>query len=394
MKINGIIKVNKQIKYNEEKKSDNIEIEEFWEDKIEFVNNFKKNNIKKKKQNNLKNNDISKNINSSIIIKNANNTIIHYNNYYNEITKKNKIQKNKKHKSSSEINLLSKNINNKRFYKLYSEGLLSMKIRIEKSIEEKRKKDNEYKNYSYSPKLNTHSPLNRIKINKKERQSIDKNNINIKPNNEIKKNDIYERNKKWKKTIEEKNIKKRILKSKKLETKKIFKPLINDCIMKTDESFINKNSIEYQAFIEKVKIIKSKENIYTKNQRNNLIFRKNKTNYSIGVKKRNIIKNKKIKAMNKFKSFNNREVFNICNCRKKYGLNDFFNSNDYKTNKNNKNNKYICKENYLLSNEKKPDMNELFFKQQIFNSSHEQTDKMRQTCFNFNDALLKLFGKK
>ena len=39
-------------------------------------------------------------------------------------------------------------------------------------------------------------------------------------------------------------------------------------------------------------------------------------------------------------------------------------------------------------------MNELFFKQQIFNSSHEPTDKMRQTCFNFNDALLKLVGKK
>ena len=170
--------------------------------------------------------------------------------------------------------------------------------------------------------------------------------------------------------------------------------MIKYCIMKIDDSFINKNSIEYQAFIEKVKIIKNKENIYGKNQRNNLIFVKIKTKCSMELKKRNIIKNNKIKEMNRFKSFNNREVFNICNCRKKYGLNDFFNSNDYETNKNNKNNNFICNENDLLSDKKNSDMNELFFKQQIFNSSHEPTDKMRQTCFNFNDALLKLVGKK
>ena len=393
MKINGIIRVNEKLKYKEEKKSDNLELSDFWDDKIEFTNNIKNNNIKTNKHNNIKKKDNNKNINSSIIINKVNDAKIHYNNYCNKITKNSKVAKNKIQKSRSEINLFPKNLNNKRFYKLYSDGLLSMKIRIEKSMEEKRKKENEYKNYSYSPKLNSHSPIIRNKSNKKEKQFIEKNN-NIKSKNKIKNNDIYERNKKWKKTIEEKNIKKILLKSKNIETKKNFKPMINDCIMKTDESFINKNSIEYQAFIEKVKIIKNKENIYGKNQRNNLIFVKNKTKCSIELKKRNIIKNNKIKEMNRFKSFNNREVFNICNCRKKYGLNDFFNSNDYETNKNNKNNNFIFNENDLLSDKKNSDMNELFFKQQIFNSSHEPTDKMRQTCFNFNDALLKLVGKK
>ena len=99
--------------------------------------------------------------------------------------------------------------------------------------------------------------------------------------------------------------------------------------------------------------------------------------------------------MNKFKSFNNREIFNINNCRKKYGLNDFFNNdNEIITCKNNEDENDIFNENDLLSNKKNSDLNELFFKQQIFNTPSDSSNRMKQTCFNFNDALFKLVGKK
>ena len=164
--------------------------------------------------------------------------------------------------------------------------------------------------------------------------------------------------------------------------------------MKTDESFINKNSIEYQAFIEKLNLKQIKENLYAKNQRNNFRYSKNKIKNSIEIQNKNLIncnkndKNKN-KEMNRFRSFNHREICNIFNCRKKYGLNDFFNSNDYETT----NNKYFFNDNDVLPN-KKLDLNDLFFKQKIFNSpSLESSNMKRQTCFNFNDALLKLNGK-
>ena len=61
-----------------------------------------------------------------------------------------------------------------------------------------------------------------------------------------------------------------MLKKKNTEAKIKFKPIINDCIMKTDEEFINKNSIEYQAFIDKINVKKNKENIYGKNKNENI----------------------------------------------------------------------------------------------------------------------------
>ena len=78
--------------------------------------------------------------------------------------------------------------------------------------------------------------------------------------------------------------------------------------------------------------------------------------------------------MKKFKSFNNREIYNIGICRKKYRLNDFFNSGDYETIIN-KNNFMINKDKYLY-NKKDLDMNELFFKQQIFKSTESEMKRI------------------
>jgi len=389
MKKKVLIKINKKpSNKNKIKKED-----EFWEDNFEINEEFQNYNINTNKhKNNIKNKNNIKDINSSIIINKALNSKIKYNNYFSRI----KCGKKLNNKINSQK---CKSAEKNRFNKLYLEGLVSIKKRIQKSMEQKIKKENEYKKYSFSPKLYTHSPIKSNKKNENKHnkhQSIDYNKNN---NSKYKNNDIYERNKKWKKNIEDKKTKQRILKKKNTELKRKVKPMINDCIMKTDESFINKNSIEYQAFIDKVNIMKNKENIYGKNERNSNLYKNNKIKYSIELKKRNIIKNNKIKEMKKFKSFNNREIYNINICRKKYGLNEFFNSNNYETilcQNNDKNN--FNYNNKFLIDQRGLDMNEQFFMQQIFKSS--ETDSintinsiMRQSCFNFNDALKKLAGK-
>ena len=377
-----IIKLNKNSAKESNKKNDNINKEdEFWDDKCELNEEFQKNNINKnKKKEIIKDKNNIKEINSSIIINKALNDKIRYNNYFIKMKNDKKINnKIKIQKSKSAV----KN----RFNKLFLEGIISLKKRLQKSMEQKIEKENEYQKYSFSPKLYNHSSSH--KKNKNQRQSID----NIKKNIfKKKKNDIYERNKKWKKDIEDKKTKQRILMKKKTEVKRKVKPTINDSIMKTDESFINKNSIEYQAFIDKVKLMKNKENIYGKNERKKNNLYDNKIKYSIEFNERNIIKNNKGKEMKKFKSFNNREIYNIGICRKKYRLNDFFNSGDYETiiNKNKDKNNFMNNKDKYLYNKKDLDMNELFFKQYIFKSTESE---MKQSCFNFNDAILKLAGK-
>lgn len=396
--------IKKQITENNLKKNkDNIIEDDFWDDNIELNNDFKKYNINininTPKQNIIIKDNKIKDTNTSIILKKIQKDKVYYNNYFNKKAKSSKKpnSKIKLHKCSSASNVSSKNMKNKRFNKLYEEGLISIKKRMEKSMEEKIKRENEYKNYSYSPVLYTHSPLGKNhkknKNNEKKTTESNKKKIII---NKNKFNDIYERNKKWKETIEDRNIKQRMLKKKNTETKIKFKPIINDCIMKTDEEFINKNSIEYQAFIDKINVIKNKENIYGKNQKKNNVYRygnniktKNKPKYSLEFKNKNknVLKDNKIKEMNKIKSFNNRKIFNINKCRKKYGLSEFFNINNYDTiiNKDNGNG--------LNSNNKELDVNELYFKQQIFNNQLESSIGIKQTCFNFNDALLKLMKK-
>ena len=182
--------------------------------------------------------------------------------------------------------------------------------------------------------------------------------------------------------------------------------------MKTDEDFINKNSIEYQAFIDKINVKKNKENIYnaySNSQRNsyniysnnNINNNNNKMKYSLGMtdkrivknnknKSNKMIKNNKIREMNKKKSFNNRNVFNINNCRKIYGLCDFFNSNDYETiiNKD-KDRENMNNINGLLSCKKGQDVNQLYFGQDLYNRQLESKKGVKQTYFNFNDALMK-----
>ena len=407
---------------NESNKKDNISEDDFWNDKIELNINFDQyNNInnnsnistpKNHDEKTIQKDTITKEPNNSVIMKRIQKLKMGLSNYNNIASKSSKWHKTKLHKSASVSNMKSNNIKLKRFNKLYEEGLISMKKRMEQSMEAKIKKENEYKQYSYSPIFCKRVP--KFKNNdkqKNEKQTMETNKKEQKSDRTIY-NDIYERNKLWKKTIEEKNTQ-RILEKKKTETKIKFKPSINDCIMKTDEDFINKNSIEYQAFIDKINVKKNKENIYnaySNSQRNSYNIysnnninnnNNNKIKYTLGMtdkrivknnknKSSKMIKNNKIREMNKKKSFNNRNVFNINNCRKIYGLCDFFNSNDYETiiNKD-KDRENMNNINGLLSCKKAQDVNQLYFGQDIYNRQLESKKGVKQTYFTFNDALMK-----
>ena len=159
--------------------------------------------------------------------------------------------------------------------KLYENGINSMKIKEEKTKKEKIKKEKEYLKYSYSPSINRNYSYTNIfknksystnKSNIKSKRTINSNrNENKSNNNNLSfcKTDIYERNKKWKNLIEEKNNKlKTKLKNNILnDSDYCFTPNLNNNIMETDISFIGKHMIEYETFLDRYNYTKYKKNL-------------------------------------------------------------------------------------------------------------------------------------
>ena len=158
---------------------------------------------------------------------------------------------------------------------LYEKGINSIKKKEEEIKKEKELIEKEYLQYSFTPKINHNYSYSYSFLNKLNSVSIDssKNNYpkglynntsfhrkNINSLN-FNKTSFYERNKTWKKSIEQKKEQLR----KKIKNENSFtndESKLNkksgDDIMKTDESFIKRNYIEYQTFLDKYnqKIIK------------------------------------------------------------------------------------------------------------------------------------------
>ena len=159
--------------------------------------------------------------------------------------------------------------------KLYEKGINSIKRKEEETKKERLLNEKEYLQYSFTPKINHNYSYSYSFLNKLNSVSIDssKNNYpkglynntsfhrkNINSLN-FNKTSFYERNKTWKKSIEQKKEQLR----KKIKNENSFtndESKLNkksgDDIMKTDESFIKRNYIEYQTFLDKYnqKIIK------------------------------------------------------------------------------------------------------------------------------------------
>ena len=160
--------------------------------------------------------------------------------------------------------------NNKRKWvdKLYEKGINSIKKKEEEIKKEKLLNENEYLQYSFSPMINhnySYTYLNRSKsisinsFNTKNIPKIEFRNNSINPsyinNSRLNKSGFYERSINWKKLIEKKkeDLRKRINKdnnSLTIEENNLNQQSNNE-VLKTDVSFIRKNFIEYQTFLDR-----------------------------------------------------------------------------------------------------------------------------------------------
>ena len=145
-------------------------------------------------------------------------------------------------------NNVSPSCGNDKSNELYLKGMQDIKRKEQNYNENKHKKEEEYKNYPFKPK-------------------IYRNNSNgkLKNKNKLNNNDIYYKNKEWKKKLESENISKK-KKYDEIENKKYtFKPKINQINMQNDITFIMKNIQQMNDYVNKRRKnieLKKEEEIY------------------------------------------------------------------------------------------------------------------------------------
>ena len=206
---------------------------------------------------------------------------------------------------NKKINFNEKNL----IYNLYNKGLESLKKRELQYQENCRKKNEEYKNYSYSPNIST----NKNNKDKKRVKNIKKQLIK-----KIEKNDLYKKQIEWKKKKNIENSKKKLIQEdfyvKHFCT---FKPKILTEKMKDNVQLIKKNLKTSNSYIEKrrkqikqeqQKLNKSSDNrkygfslkdlFFTEN--NNVLYGDKviNTSYSCYQNKKRVINNYKKNNMN------------------------------------------------------------------------------------------------
>ena len=206
---------------------------------------------------------------------------------------------------NKKINFNEKNL----IYNLYNKGLESLKKRELQYQENCRKKNEEYKNYSYSPNIST---------NKKNKVKKRVKNIKKQLIKKIEKNDLYKKQIEWKKKKNIENSKKKLIQEdfyvKHFCT---FKPKILTEKMKDNVQLIKKNLKTSNSYIEKrrkqikqeqQKLNKSSDNrkygfslkdlFFTEN--NNVLYGDKviNTSYSCYQNKKRVINNYKKNNMN------------------------------------------------------------------------------------------------
>ena len=225
-----------------------------------------------------------------------------------------------------------------------------MKMKEEKIKNEKIKKDNEYLKYSYSPIINRNSSYmniykiknNTINTSKSKISNNSQKMSKSKANSTI---NIYERTTKWKNLVEAKNKKlKNNLDNKVLnDSNCCFTPNLNKSIMETDISFIGKNIIEYETFLDKYNYKKYKKKLDTRiNEPPKHIYQKKFVVEFISDS--NCPTNSGTIKL----SFDKRPINEIHKNREKLKINDFFerniklqSDNFFKENNNKNNNDYF-----------------------------------------------------
>ena len=149
----------------------------------------------------------------------------------------------------------------KRCNELYNKGIENMMKREQIYKETKMKKEEEYKNYSFKPKITKNSPV------------VEKNTIikSISPSG--KKNimsDLYKKQFEWKKKLENENIKKREKIDNQNKIDCTFKPEITHLKIQNDEKFIMKNIKQMNDYVNRRREVIEKQKEYEKYKRKRL----------------------------------------------------------------------------------------------------------------------------
>ena len=138
---------------------------------------------------------------------------------------------------------LSPSCGNEKSNELYMRGMQDMKRKEKTYNENLLKKKEEYKNYSYHPKISkTYS-----------------NNFGNKGKKNKNMEDIYTKNKEWKKRLEKENIMKKKKYEESENKKYTFKPEINKLNMENDVPFIMKNIQQMNDYVNKRRKILKKQ---------------------------------------------------------------------------------------------------------------------------------------
>ena len=133
-------------------------------------------------------------------------------------------------------NNVSPTCGNDKSNELYIKGMQDLKRKEQTYNENKLKKEEEYKNYPFKPKISKKHSNGGIKIELKKKNPKD---------------DIYIKNKEWKKRLENENISKK-KKYDELENKKYtFKPEISHINIENDVPFIMKNIQQMNDYVNK-----------------------------------------------------------------------------------------------------------------------------------------------
>ena len=243
---------------------------------------------------------------------------------------------------------------------LYTKGLEQRK-KIETLHDQKKKSESEeYKKFTYKPKIITNSPVLNSRIqavnekNYKDSENTTKENVKVKY-------DIYEKNIIWKKNIDNNNkrLKKNFDDEKYKDLK--FKPVIHKKIPQNDEKFIMKNIEQIEEYVNR--------------RRNNIQKQKDEEDYKKKIfpngenftLKPTIAKEFKFKTEERSRSrsrdgkrsreHSNDSSRNVNIMRKKIKANDFFdkqsreNTNERYSESNCSQNKNIMKNKYYSFNE-------------------------------------------
>ena len=172
-----------------------------------------------------------------------------------------------KHKTIKKNDSKNKSIYEK-MNNLYKRGIEQRQKKEKKISENKKRKEEEYKQYSYKPNVNKILPYNSTKNKIKKNLNIVISRSKSKNNNskrEFQKYNIYEKNYEWKKKIEKENIKKKKLKEETIQKLCTFRPLLEEkTLEKPSKKYLDKVSEQINSYVLKrrqnIKYKKSEEN--------------------------------------------------------------------------------------------------------------------------------------